>query len=41
MVIPVGAWLQDIVVVTRTPDGIAQTRTIPVRFVPMTRKASS
>ena len=38
MVIPVGAWHQDIVVVTKTAAGIAQERTIPVRFVPMTGK---
>jgi protein-L-isoaspartate(D-aspartate) O-methyltransferase len=41
MIIPIGAWQQDLVVLTRTPGGIAQARTIPVRFVPMTGKASN
>jgi protein-L-isoaspartate(D-aspartate) O-methyltransferase len=41
MVLPVGAWYQEMVVVTRTATGIAQTRTIPVRFVPMTGDTGS
>ena len=41
IVIPTGpAWsVQELVVVSRTPDGRRETRTvIPVRFVPMTRE---
>jgi protein-L-isoaspartate(D-aspartate) O-methyltransferase len=40
LVIPVGRWQQDIVTISRTPDGLVETRTIPVRFVPMTGKPS-
>lgn len=36
MVIPVGARNQEMVVITKTPDGWIEQRTIPVRFVPMT-----
>ena len=39
MVIPVGTEVQDIFVLTKTESGIVGKRTIPVRFVPMTRKA--
>jgi protein-L-isoaspartate(D-aspartate) O-methyltransferase len=35
MVLPVGTANQEIVVITKTPAGIAQKRTIQVRFVPM------
>lgn len=35
MVIPVGIWNQDIIVLTKTPEGIVEERTIPVRFVPL------
>ncbi len=38
MVIPVGKWYQDMVVLTKTQDGTFKERTIPVRFVPMRRK---
>lgn len=38
MVLPVGTGIQEILVITKTPDGIVQQRTIPVRFVPMTGK---
>lgn len=38
MVIPVGKWNQEIVVLTRTRNGLSEKRTIPVRFVPMTQK---
>jgi protein-L-isoaspartate(D-aspartate) O-methyltransferase len=38
MVLPVGTLFQEIVVITKTPDGVAQKRTIPVRFVPMVAK---
>ncbi len=37
MVIPVGSWLQKIIVLTKTEDRIIQEKTIPVRFVPMIR----
>ena len=35
MVVPVGTSHQEIVVVTKTPDGATEKRTIEVRFVPM------
>ncbi|MDJ0747759.1 MAG: protein-L-isoaspartate(D-aspartate) O-methyltransferase [Xenococcaceae cyanobacterium MO_167.B27] len=38
MVIPVGTWYQEIVVLTKTQEKILEERTIPVRFVPMRRK---
>jgi protein-L-isoaspartate(D-aspartate) O-methyltransferase len=36
MVIPVGKYFQEIVILTKTIDGLEEERTIPVRFVPMT-----
>lgn len=36
MVIPVGAFYQELKVLRRTADGIEESSTIPVRFVPMT-----
>jgi protein-L-isoaspartate(D-aspartate) O-methyltransferase len=41
MVLPVGTSHQEIVVVTKTPDGATQKRTIEVRFVPMVSKPNS
>jgi protein-L-isoaspartate(D-aspartate) O-methyltransferase len=38
MVLPVGTLFQEIVIVTKTRDGIAEKRTLPVRFVPMVQK---
>ncbi len=38
LVIPVGRWDQDMVIVEKTPAGVVERRTIPVRFVPLTRK---
>jgi protein-L-isoaspartate(D-aspartate) O-methyltransferase len=38
MVVPVGTEHQEIVVVTKTPSGATQKRTIDVRFVPMVSK---
>jgi protein-L-isoaspartate(D-aspartate) O-methyltransferase len=38
MVIPVGAGDQEMMIITKTADGIIEKRTIPVRFVPMTGK---
>jgi len=37
MIIPVGVANQEILLVSRTPAGIIQQRTIPVRFVPLVR----
>lgn len=34
MVIPVGKWYQELVVLTKKPEGVSKQRTIPVRFVP-------
>lgn len=39
MVIPVGTRNQEMVVLTKTRDGLSEKRTIPVRFVPMTEKS--
>ncbi|MDJ0679327.1 MAG: protein-L-isoaspartate(D-aspartate) O-methyltransferase [Xenococcaceae cyanobacterium MO_167.B52] len=39
MVIPVGTWHQDIVVLTKKENDIVIEKTIPVRFVPMTKKS--
>jgi protein-L-isoaspartate(D-aspartate) O-methyltransferase len=38
MVIPVGTDEQEMVVITRTPTGVVEKRTLRVRFVPMTGK---
>ena len=38
MVVPVGTSQQEIVVVTKTPSGATERRTIDVRFVPMVSK---
>lgn len=38
MVIPVGAANQQMVIVTKTRDGIVEQKTFPVRFVPMVSK---
>jgi protein-L-isoaspartate(D-aspartate) O-methyltransferase len=37
MVLPVGDWYQEMVTLTKSADGVTQRRTIPVRFVPLTR----
>jgi protein-L-isoaspartate(D-aspartate) O-methyltransferase len=39
LVIPVGRGAQDLVLVTRTPQGLERRTVTPVRFVPMTGKA--
>jgi len=39
MVIPVGAFYQELKVITRTEDGVDERSVIPVRFVPMTGEA--
>ena len=41
MVIPVGKWHQEIIVLTKTKDRIVAKTTIPVRFVPMRKKSRS
>ena len=41
MVIPVGKYYQDIVIITKTNDGITKQKTIPVRFVPMVTNPES
>ena len=41
MVIPVGTEVQYLVVLTRNESGIVEEKTLPVRFVPMRRKARS
>jgi protein-L-isoaspartate(D-aspartate) O-methyltransferase len=38
MVIPVGTFYQQMMVITRTSEGVVERRTIPVRFVPMIGK---
>jgi len=38
MVVPVGTAFQEMTIVTKTAKGIAERRTIPVRFVPMVKK---
>lgn len=38
MVIPVGVGDQEMVIITKTKDGVVEKRTMPVRFVPMTGK---
>ena len=38
MVVPVGTLFQEMIIVTKTPQGVAEKRTIPVRFVPMVNK---
>jgi protein-L-isoaspartate(D-aspartate) O-methyltransferase len=38
MVVPVGRGDQDMMIITKTKDGVVQRKTIPVRFVPMTGK---
>jgi protein-L-isoaspartate(D-aspartate) O-methyltransferase len=38
MVLPVGEWAQEMVILSRTRKGVVEKRTIPVRFVPLVRK---
>ena len=35
LVIPVGDFFQDLLVLTKTPEGVERREIIPVRFVPM------
>ena len=39
MVVPVGSFLQDLQLITRTPNGFEKRTIAPVRFVPMTGEA--
>ncbi len=39
MVIPVGSFFQDLLVLTKTATGVEKRNVIPVRFVPMTGEA--
>jgi protein-L-isoaspartate(D-aspartate) O-methyltransferase len=39
MVIPVGRTFQDLMVLTKTPEGVMKQTILPVRFVPMTGRA--
>ena len=39
MIIPVGRFEQDLVLLEKSPSGVTRRSTIPVRFVPMTGKA--
>ena len=39
MIIPVGDNYQDMTIITKTPGGVVEQKTIPVRFVPMTGEA--
>jgi protein-L-isoaspartate(D-aspartate) O-methyltransferase len=41
MVAPVGTSYQEIVIITKTPAGVTEKRTIPVRFVPMVSKPAT
>ena len=36
MVVPVGTWYQELLLITKTKKGFEKKRLIPVRFVPMT-----
>lgn len=38
LVVPVGRGDQDLLVMTRTADGLSEEERLPVRFVPLTRK---
>lgn len=38
MVIPLGTWHQEIIVLTKTENRIIKQKTIPVRFVPMKKR---
>jgi len=38
MIVPVGRWRQELVLIHHTPDGCRRERLMPVRFVPMVRR---
>ncbi len=37
LVIPVGTWSQQLLVMRKTPDGLVQEQSLPVRFVPLVK----
>ncbi|MBN1780035.1 protein-L-isoaspartate(D-aspartate) O-methyltransferase [bacterium] len=39
MIVPVGTWSQDLILITKKNGKLEQKRLLPVRFVPMTGKA--
>ena len=39
MIIPVGRWNQELLLIRHTPDGYRREHVLPVRFVPMTGAA--
>ena len=38
MIVPVGLWRQELVLIHHTPDGCRRERLMPVRFVPMVKR---
>ena len=38
MIVPVGRWRQELVLIRHTPDGCQHERLMPVRFVPMVKR---
>jgi protein-L-isoaspartate(D-aspartate) O-methyltransferase len=38
MIVPVGRWRQELVLIHHTPDGCRRERLMPVRFVPMVKR---
>jgi len=38
MIVPVGRWRQELVLIRHTPDGCRRERLMPVRFVPMVKQ---
>ena len=40
LVVPVGRWDQDLLVLTRTEEGVREEQRLPVRFVPFVRSES-
>ena len=38
MIVPVGRWRQELVLIRHTPDGYRRERLMPVRFVPMVKR---
>jgi len=38
IIVPIGSFIQELMRITRTPDGIIKENLLPVRFVPMVKK---
>jgi protein-L-isoaspartate(D-aspartate) O-methyltransferase len=38
MIVPVGRWRQELMLIHHTPDGYQRERLMPVRFVPMVKR---